>query len=99
MRRIREVLRLKHELRRSHREVAGSLGIANSTVSDYLGRARAAGFSWPLPVCERYRRWRGTDPEPIAACRLNGPVPVFQVVHERIKHMGHAADRGNPEVE
>ena len=49
MRRIREVLRLKHELRRSHREIAGSLGIANSTVSDYLGRARAAGFSWPLP--------------------------------------------------
>lgn len=49
MRRIREVLRLKHELRLSHREIARSLGIANSTVSDYLGRARAARFSWPLP--------------------------------------------------
>ena len=49
MRRIREVLRLKHELRRSHREIARSLGIANSTVSDYVGRARAAGLSWPLP--------------------------------------------------
>ena len=35
MRRIRELLRLKHELGRSHREIAGSLGIANSTVSDY----------------------------------------------------------------
>jgi len=49
MRRIREVLRLKHELRCSHREIARSLGIANSTVSDYARRAWAAGLSWPLP--------------------------------------------------
>ena len=33
MRKIREVLRLKHELRRSHRK------IANSTVSDFLESA------------------------------------------------------------
>ena len=26
-----------------------SLDVANSTVSDYAGRARAAGLSWPLP--------------------------------------------------
>ena len=49
MRKIRELLRLKYELGRSHREIAGSLGVANSTVSDYVGRASAAGFSWPLP--------------------------------------------------
>ena len=49
MRKIRELLRLKHELGRSHREIAGSLGIANSTVSDYARRAAAAGFTWPLP--------------------------------------------------
>ena len=49
MRKIRELLRLKYELGRSHREIATSLGIANSTVSDYLRRAGAAGFSWPLP--------------------------------------------------
>ena len=49
MRKVRELLRLKHELGRSHREIAGSLGIANSTVSDYARRAAAAGFTWPLP--------------------------------------------------
>jgi len=49
MRKIRELLRLKYEFGRSHREIATSLGIANSTVSDYMRRARAAGFSWPLP--------------------------------------------------
>ena len=32
MRKIRELLRLKYELGRSHREIAASLGIANSTV-------------------------------------------------------------------
>ena len=31
MRKIRELLRLKYELGRSHREIAASLGIANST--------------------------------------------------------------------
>ena len=49
MRKIRGLLRLKYELGRSHREIAKSLDIANSTVSDYVRRARAAGFSWPLP--------------------------------------------------
>ena len=47
MRNIREPLRLKYELGRSHREMATSL--ANSTVSDCARRASAAGFSWPLP--------------------------------------------------
>ena len=45
MRKIRELLRLKYELGRSHREIAASLGIANSTVSDYASRAAAAGLS------------------------------------------------------
>ena len=48
MRRIRELLRLKHEFGRSHREIAGALGIANSMVSDFARRAAAAGFTWPL---------------------------------------------------
>ena len=33
MRKIRELLRLKYDLGRSHREIARSLGIAASTVS------------------------------------------------------------------
>ena len=49
MRSIREVLRLKYGLGRSHRQIAQALGIANSTVSLYVSRAAEAGFSWPLP--------------------------------------------------
>lgn len=48
MRTIREVLRLKHDGRLTHREIARSCGIAASTVVNYLTRASQAGLSWPL---------------------------------------------------
>jgi transposase len=49
MRKISEVLRLRYELKRSYREIACSLNIGTTSVSDYLARARAAGIGWPLP--------------------------------------------------
>jgi transposase len=50
MRKIREILRLKHECGRSNREIGISCGVGNSTVSDYLQRAKTAGLNWSLPV-------------------------------------------------
>jgi len=50
MRKIREVLRLGYDLKLSARQIAKSCNLARSTVSDYLSRARNAGFSWPLPA-------------------------------------------------
>lgn len=49
MRKIREVIRLRHGLKASAREIAPSVGIARSTVAEYLYRSEAAGLSWPLP--------------------------------------------------
>ena len=49
MRKISEVLRLHHELKRSYRDIAASLNISISTVSSYLCRAKTVGISWPLP--------------------------------------------------
>ena len=49
MRSVHEVLGLKYDLDRSHREIAAVVGISLSTVSSYLSRAEAAGLSWPLP--------------------------------------------------
>jgi transposase len=46
MRKMREVLRLKWALGLSARRVAGSVGLARSTVGEYLRRAEAAGLSW-----------------------------------------------------
>ena len=49
MRKIREVIRLRHGLKASAREIAPSVGITRSTVAEYLYRSEAAGLSWPLP--------------------------------------------------
>jgi transposase len=47
MRKTREILRLKWDLGRSHREVARSLGISSGAVGSTVLRARAAGLDWP----------------------------------------------------
>jgi len=50
MRRIRDVLRLKYEGGLGHRAIARACGMGVGTVSDYVGRTRSAGLSWPLPA-------------------------------------------------
>jgi len=50
MRRVREILRLKHECRVTDREIARSLSVARSTVALTLERVAAAGLRWPLPA-------------------------------------------------
>lgn len=49
MRKIREVLRLR-AAGRSQRVIAQSVGIGQSTVGDYLTRARLAGVGWPTEL-------------------------------------------------
>jgi transposase len=46
MRKIREVLRLKFECARSHREIAASCELSSGSVSDYLRRAKEAALTW-----------------------------------------------------
>ncbi len=50
MRRIREVLCLKHEKGLSQRAIAAACAIGAGTVAEYLARAARAGLSWPLPA-------------------------------------------------
>ncbi len=45
MRKVREVLRLKH-LKLSERQIAAAVGIGHTTVGDYLKRAVQAGLAW-----------------------------------------------------
>jgi len=50
MRQIRELLRLKHSGRKmSDRAIALQLGVARSTLQDYMARLDGAGLTWPLP--------------------------------------------------
>ncbi len=46
MRKIREILRLKWVLKRSHREVVGSLGVSLGAVSEAVSRANKRGLTW-----------------------------------------------------
>jgi len=49
MRQIREVLRQKHALGLSERQIGRSLGISKSGVGDTIRRARLCALTWPLP--------------------------------------------------
>src|SRR4051812_26579104 len=49
MRRVREVLRLRHALGMSDRSIAQSLAIGKTTVGEYICRAKVIGITWPVP--------------------------------------------------
>ena len=46
MRKIREVLRLRYEVKLGHRAIAASCAIGRASVCDYLKRAEKAGLTW-----------------------------------------------------
>ncbi len=45
MRKILEVLRLRHELKLGHRAISAATGLSKGSVGDYLERAREAGVT------------------------------------------------------
>ncbi len=84
MRKTKEVLRLK-AAGQSNRAIARSLGIARSTVAEYLRRAEAAGISWPLPPGWTDAQLQGLLfplPRPSSIAR---PLPDWAEVHRELK--------------
>lgn len=49
MRKIREAFRLKFEFKHSNAAIARALSIGETTVEEYLARAKRRNISWPLP--------------------------------------------------
>ncbi len=49
MRKLREIVRMKLELKMAGRAIARSCGLSPGTLSDYVGRIAVAKLSWPLP--------------------------------------------------
>jgi transposase len=90
MRKIKEVLRLKFELRLKHREIARSCSIPHSTVANYLSRAGAAGLAWPLPPdlddAGLEQRLFG---DRIQVVRREIPLPDFAWVHAELRRHRH----------
>jgi transposase len=84
MRKVKEVLRLYHEVGLGQREIARCAQLAQSTVHEYLERARAAGLSWPLP--------EGQDEEavenllfPRPEAEKPYPVPDYRHIDEELR--------------
>ena len=48
LRKIKEILRLKYEAGLSNRAIAGAIKVSNSTVGEYLRRAKEAEIAWPI---------------------------------------------------
>jgi transposase len=89
MRKIREVLRLKHVHEASERAIATSCSVGRTAVAEYLRRAADAGLSWPLPD--------GLDDEalesllfPQASILTAGerPLPDWDYVHKELRRKG-----------
>ena len=49
MRKVREVLRLRHALSLSYREIGEALGVSKTAAGEIVRRAEVIGLSWPLP--------------------------------------------------
>jgi transposase len=88
MRKIKEILRLKHEAGLSNRAIAGACKISNSTVGEYLRRAETAGVGWPLGELsedELYQKlFRERTPLPEKA----RPLPDWEEVRKELRKKG-----------
>jgi transposase len=85
MRKISEVLRLRAQ-GRSIREIADSVGVGHTAVSEYLRRAEAAGLAWPLPEGVGAEELDARlFPPPFAVPGALRPVPDWREVHRELK--------------
>lgn len=83
MRKIREVLRLS-AAGRSQRLIAQSVGVGQSTVGDYLNRARLAGVEWPTALDDAALERALYPPRPPVPSACRG-IPDWPTVHRELK--------------
>jgi transposase len=86
MRKIKEVLRLKHDCALSKRQIAEICQISRSTAAEYLDRAERAGIGWPLPegLTDQELEQRLFSPQP-ALCGSSRPLPDFDYLYRELK--------------
>jgi transposase len=89
MRKIREVLRLTHELGLSVRQVSMATGVGKTAVGEFVARAKVIGITWPVPpeISDAELERRLFTP----AGFHDGPTrkaPNWAKVHEELKRRG-----------
>jgi len=89
MRKIREVLRLTHELGLSVRQVREATGVGKTAVSEYVSRARVIGITWPIPpeITDAELERRLFTPAGFHEGSTK-PLPDWTKVHQELKRRG-----------
>lgn len=90
MRKLKEVLRLLSLGLKQH-QIARSCSIAQSTVSEYISAAEAAGVGWPAVADWDDRRLEGAlfPNRPEAPSRRQYPPPDFAAIHQELQTHKH----------
>src|SRR5437667_3398723 len=89
MRKLREVLRLRYELKLGYQQIGRSCAIGVGTVHKYLKRAEAAGVTWPLPEdWDEARVDAAVFPRREPSIAEHDPArtsPDFAAIHEQLR--------------
>lgn len=88
MRHIREILRLKWTMRRTHREVARSLGISLGAVASVVTRASAKGLTWDAVTALSDEALEATLYGPKLPARAERPAPDPVAIHTELRGIG-----------
>jgi transposase len=90
-RKIKDVLRLRHELKLEQRQIARSCSLSVSTVHEYLKRAAAANVGWPLPDGWDDARLEAAlfPPSDAPPRPTRKSPPDFAAVHEQLQRHRH----------
>lgn len=89
MRKIREVLRLRHDHHLTTRAIGVSCSIGRSTASEYLQRAHDAGLSWPLPADLDDEALESLLYPPLPPVPHEGrPLPDWDYIHKELRRKG-----------
>jgi len=86
MRKVREVLRLKHTLGMSYRRISEATGIGKTVVGEYVRRAGVIGITWPVPeAIDDAELDRCLFPIPGDGTAAPRPAIDWRKVHEEMK--------------
>ncbi|MCP4286552.1 MAG: IS21 family transposase [Gammaproteobacteria bacterium] len=89
MRKVRQVLMLAWEAGLRKREIARSLSLSPTTVTEYLRRAEKAGLSWPLPEAQDDGQLEAMlFPSLPKGKQDKRPLPNWSEIHQEFKRKG-----------
>jgi transposase len=89
MQKIRDVLPLTFELKKSRRRVSEATGIGRTAVTDYVQRVGAAGLGWPLPEgLDNADLERRLVPQVDTSKSLASTEPDWATIHAEMKRRG-----------